>query len=191
MFYYQLPPIIWSMFEDNEIAECNRINRSIHHETNKEIIQRRAKKADFIMNLFYIPSYSLFTTEKSLRHDLEQHARTIFRLIPELLVFLHEHDIHHIDFSMIYSQAKKTYVRIMSDSEMEENIRIIFDYVKLHPNIQYFQYSLFSPILTIEMVEDLIKHHSTLTICAMRRRQFKPTTVLYASQASQKLKRIQ
>jgi hypothetical protein len=69
---------------------------------------------------------------------------------------------------------------IMSHDEMAQIAHSIFDYVKSHHSIQYFQYNLFSPILTMEMVEDIVHHHPLLTIRAMRRQTFKPSTVLYS-----------
>jgi hypothetical protein len=178
---YCCPPILWTLLDDYEVAQCNHINRSLHHETQKELAIRRSKRASFIFELFYVPTFSLFTTEKTLRHDLDRHVRVLFRLLPELFVFLHEHDIMHLDLSMVYSHSKHAYVMIMSHNELADTARSIFDYVKSHHSIQYFQYSIFSPILTMEMVEDIVHHHPLLTVRAMRRRTFKPSTVLYAN----------
>lgn len=177
---YYCPPELWRLVGDYELSQCNLLNRSLYHETRTELMQRRAEKAQEVLNFFYIPSFSLFSTNKGLHSDIEYYARVLFRILPELFIFLHEHEVHYIDFSMIYSTSKKSYINLLSLDELRDMADLVFYYVKHHHYIQYFQYALFKPILTTEMVNDIIDHHPILKICAMRRQATKPSTVLYA-----------
>lgn len=180
MFHnYCCPPVLWDLLDHYELSQMNRANRSLSNETNKIMKKRRAEKAAELMNLFYVPSFCLFSTEKSLRRNLETEIRSLLRLLPELMHFLQHHEIHYLDLSTVYSHAKRSVIQVVPSSELTAIAEHIFNYVKHNPEIHYFNYSLFTPILTTQMVEDIVSHHPVLTLCAMRRRHAKPSTVLY------------